>query len=72
MIDLANTMTEHERRLFLAGIEWMRAAACAAIARDMDGRSFPAQLALIDVTAIIEGIDAPALQPARIGVLGDG
>lgn len=72
MIDLAQPMTEHERALFLAGVEWMRSAACATVARDMDGRSFPAQLALMDVTALIEGIDAPALQPARIGIRGDG
>ena len=39
MIDLAQPMTEHERALFLAGVEWMRTAACAAVARDMDGRA---------------------------------
>lgn len=69
---LAEPMTADERRLFLAGVEWMRAAAVAAIAADMDGRSFPGQLALMDVTAIVEAITPPTLTPARLGILGEG
>lgn len=69
---LTQPMTDHERSLILAGIEWMRAAAVAAIAADMDGRSFPGQLALMDVTAIVEAITPPTLTPARLGILGEG
>lgn len=69
---LTQPMTDHERALILAGIEWMRAASIATIAADMDGRSFPVHLALIDITAKIEGIDPPRLTPARLGILGEG
>lgn len=73
MSDFTTTpLTADERAAFLGGVEWMRAAVLATISQDMDGRSFPAQLAMIDMTTYIEGITPPRLIPAAIGVCGEG
>ena len=69
---LTGPLTEHERALVLAGVEWMRAAVATTVEAQMDRKSFPAQLALIDLAGVVEGIAPPLLAPARIGVLGEG
>lgn len=69
---LSTPLTAHERALVLAGVEWMRAAAKAAAGRVSD-RAGPFDGS--DAHAVVDEIAAippPALQPARIGVLGEG
>ncbi len=70
---LSTPMTAHERALVLAGVEWMRAAAIEHV-RPPQGRLIPAasydeREACADYIA---AIPPPSLQPARIGVLGEG
>lgn len=73
---LSGPLTAHERALVLAGVEWMRAAACGYLRadalrmRDAGRNGLPAFMEL--AADELEEIPPPSLQPARIGVLGEG
>lgn len=69
---LAEPLTDHERRLVLAGVEWMRSQAVAA-AHAVSDRAAPCEQSDAYIAADdIAAIPPPRLTPARLGVLGEG